>query len=212
MNEFLLPAKEVVSELLVNNSRFIATMGPLFSQDEAKEILNRIRKQYPDATHHVMAYIIGFGQSMISHANDDGEPSGTAGRPALSVLTGSGLGNIYAVVTRYFGGTKLGTGGLVKAYGDSVKCGLAVLPKARLVLTTTIQSVFSYSYLERVRLLAQQNASVILSENFTDLVSLTIQVPDIEMEKLRQGLVNLTSGQIEISILNSNQQTIMPVD
>ena len=126
----LIPAEETQAELFVLNSRFIATAGPVFSVEEAKRFVARLRQRYADASHNVPAYIVGHGETVTSHCNDDGEPSGTAGRPALAVLRGSGLGDAAVVITRYFGGTKLGTGGLVRAYSDAVRAVLAILPRA----------------------------------------------------------------------------------
>ncbi|UCC52815.1 MAG: YigZ family protein, partial [Anaerolineaceae bacterium] len=116
-----IPAAERRTEIRVSNSRFIVTAAPAFTVEEAKAFIKRIKAEFKDASVNVPAYVIGYGPSVTAHCNDDGEPSGTAGRPMLAVLQGSGLGDIVAVVTRYFGGTKLGTGGLVRAYGDAVK-------------------------------------------------------------------------------------------
>ena len=121
---YLLPAEEVRRELTVSNSRFIATLAPVSSVNEAKAFVARIRKEFADASHNVPAYIIGGGNSITEYCSDDGEPSGTAGRPALAVLRGSGLGDVAVVVTRYFGGTLLGKGGLVQGIyrSDTVGC------------------------------------------------------------------------------------------
>ena len=130
MDRYLIPAQETRIEIIVVNSRFIATAAPVFSVDEAKAFIAKVREEFADASHNVPTYLIGHGASVIAHCSDDGEPSGTAGRPALAVLRGSGLGDVAVVVTRYFGGTKLGTGGLVRAYGDAVREVLAVLETA----------------------------------------------------------------------------------
>jgi uncharacterized YigZ family protein len=121
MDRYTIPARETRAEIKVVNSRFVATVAPVFSVDAAKAFIARVRREFADATHNVPAYLIGHGASVIAHCNDDGEPSGTAGRPALAVLRGSGLGDVAVVVTRYFGGTKLGTGGLVRAYSGAVR-------------------------------------------------------------------------------------------
>ena len=97
------------------NSRFIATLAPVFSPEEARTFIAHIKKEFADASHNVPAYIIGGGNTVTEFCSDDGEPSGTSGKPALAVLRGSGLGDVAVVITRYFGGTLLGTGGLVKA-------------------------------------------------------------------------------------------------
>ena len=141
----LIPAREARVEIRVVNSRFIATAAPVFTVDEAKDFVSRVRHEFADATHNVPAYIVGHGASVVAHCSDDGEPAGTAGRPALAVLRGSGLGDVAVVVTRYFGGTKLGTGGLVRAYGDAVRAVLDVLPRAAKVPTHTVSIVAPYS-------------------------------------------------------------------
>lgn len=112
---------EVEGEIEVLRSRFIACLAPAKSPEEARDHMMRVKNRYPQASHYVPAFVNGSGNSVITHCSDAGEPSGTAGRPALIVLQGSGIGNISAVVVRYFGGTKLGTGGLVKAYTAAVQ-------------------------------------------------------------------------------------------
>lgn len=156
LKRYRIPARETRAELSVVNSRFIASAGPVFSVEEARSFIAKIRTEFADATHHVPAFIIGYGASITEHCSDDGEPSGTAGRPALAVLQGSGLGDIAVVVTRYFGGTKLGTGGLVRAYTDAVKTVLAVLPLAMKIPTHLVMTSLPYKYFERARMLAQQ--------------------------------------------------------
>jgi len=129
----LIPASRFSTEIRISNSRFIATIAPAFSVTDAKAFIQEIKMVYSDATHNVPLYQIGSGSSTIAHSSDNGEPSGTAGRPALAVLAGSGLGDAVMVITRYFGGTKLGTGGLVKAYSDSARSVIQAVPKAKKV-------------------------------------------------------------------------------
>ena len=112
------PLEEATAELNVKNSRFISEVFPVSSQADAREKLHELKKKYSDATHVVHAFVVG-ASGEVNGMSDDGEPSGTAGRPVLDVLKGSGLTNILLTVTRYFGGTLLGTGGLVHAYSDS---------------------------------------------------------------------------------------------
>src|SRR5512133_1640262 len=118
---YFIPLHEIRREHVVINSRFIATLAPVFSTDEARTFIARIKKEFADASHNVPAYVIGGGNTVAEYCSDDGEPSGTAGKPALAVLRGSGFGDVAVVVTRYFGGTLLGTGGLVKAYTESTQ-------------------------------------------------------------------------------------------
>ncbi|HET59007.1 MAG TPA: YigZ family protein, partial [Chloroflexi bacterium] len=148
-SERIIPAAPASVELMVVNSRFIASAAPAFSVEEAKDFIQQVRRQYADASHNVPVFLIGHGSSVTAHCSDDGEPSGTAGRPALAVLQGSGLGDIAVVITRYFGGTKLGTGGLVRAYSDSMRAVLAAVPRARKVATVTAAFEMPYAFFER---------------------------------------------------------------
>ena len=111
--------KDGNSEIVVTKSKFIGFLGSASSVEQAEEIVTRIRKKYNDARHNCYAYIILDGDSLIKRSSDDGEPSGTAGKPMLAVMEGAGLVNAVCVVTRYFGGVLLGTGGLVRAYTDA---------------------------------------------------------------------------------------------
>ncbi len=173
MKRYTIPAQETRTEIQVLNSRFIASAAPVFSVDEAKAFVARIRKEYADASHNVPAFVVGHGSTVVTHCHDDGEPSGTAGRPALAVLSGSGLGDAAVVVTRYFGGTKLGTGGLVRAYGDAVRAVLDVLPLAEKVATHVVMLATPYPLFEQVRLVVQAHHGQILDEDFTDEVTVT---------------------------------------
>ena len=168
----LIPAGEVEVEIAVSNSRFIASLSPAFSVEEARDFIRVIKARYPDASHHVPVFLIGHGASTIAHSSDDGEPSGTAGRPALAVLQGSGLGDVVVVVTRYFGGTKLGTGGLVRAYGDAVREVLKATPLAKKVPTLDILLNLPYRLFEQVQLLAEKQHAIFLEKDFGADVSL----------------------------------------
>ena len=172
----LIPAAETRVELTVVNSRFIATIAPAFSVDEARAFVSRVRAEFADASHNVPAYVIGHGAATIAHCHDDGEPSGTAGRPMLAVLQGSGLGDVALVVTRYFGGTKLGTGGLVRAYGDAARAALVALPRAAKVATVTALVEAPYPLLERLRLLAAAHGGLMLDEEFAGAITLTLSL------------------------------------
>lgn len=118
---YSVPLTEIRRELMVVNSRFISPIAPAFSIDEARAFMARIKHEFADASHNVPVYIIGGGNTVTEYFSDDGEPSGTSGKPALAVMRGSGLGDAVLVITRYFGGTLLGTGGLVKAYTESAQ-------------------------------------------------------------------------------------------
>lgn len=206
----LVPLEAVETVIKVVNSRFIASLAPANSVEEAREFLAEIKKRFPDATHHVPAFIIGHGQSIITHCSDDGEPSGTSGRPALAVLQGSGLGNVVVVVTRYFGGTKLGTGGLVKAYGEAVKAVLALVKPAELVPTTTLMFSLPYPLYELGVRLVDSCQGLILQDEFGVDVTLTVQFQDSQLESFNQQLSNLTSGQVDAIIIEENPNTAFP--
>jgi uncharacterized YigZ family protein len=207
----LVPAREACHEIKVSNSRFIATAGPAASLEEAKSLVVRLRREYPDATHHVMACVTGHGNSVTMHCNDDGEPSGTAGRPALAVLKGSGLGDIAVVITRYYGGTNLGTGGLTRAYGDAVRAVLAVLPRARKVATHTVGIGIPYPCFERVRRLISVHHGQLISQEFGENVALVARLEVGEFEMIQDALRDASSGRLEITVLETNPNTLMPL-
>jgi uncharacterized YigZ family protein len=206
-----IPATETRHEIQVANSRFIATLAPVFSVEEAKAFISRIKAEFADATHNVPAYVIGHGASVTAHCSDDGEPAGTAGRPALAVLQGSGLGDTAVVVTRYFGGTKLGTGGLVRAYGDAVRELLAITPRAEKVATCTVMTAVPYNYLERMRLLVVGHHGRMLDEEFAADITLTIQFRQEHFPAFQEALREMSHGSLEAEIIETNEATIMPV-
>ena len=208
----LIPAEETASEIRVANSRFIANITPAFSVDEARAFIKRIKSEYSDATHNVPAFIIGHGTAVIAHSSDDGEPSGTAGRPALTVLQGSGLGDAAVVVTRYFGGTKVGTGGLVRAYGDAVRAVLAGVPRAEKVATNTAGFTVSYSLLDRMIILVEEHHGQILGRDFAAEVTLTARFRVEDLPAFEAALISATRGTAEIEILEFNSNTIVPLE
>lgn len=207
-----IPAKEARAEIIVINSRFISTAAPAFSIDEAKEFIRRIKSEFSDASHNVPAYVIGHGSSVIAHCNDDGEPSGTAGRPALAVLQGSRIGDIAVVVTRYFGGTKLGKGGLVRAYSESVRAVLQVLPRAERVATHTIMLEAPYPLYERLKLLIPIHHGQILDQDFAVQVTLTIRFAVENLADFENDVWELSHDNIDIIIIETNDNTIMPIN
>ncbi|OJX45871.1 MAG: YigZ family protein [Chloroflexi bacterium 44-23] len=211
MQPYRIPARQARAEIMVVNSRFIASAAPAFSVEQARDFIQSIRAEFKDASHHVPAFLIGHGSSVTAHCSDDGEPSGTAGRPALAVLHGSGIGDIVVVITRYFGGTKLGTGGLVRAYGDAVKAVLAILPLAEKVATHTVMVVVPYSLFEQARLLAQTHAAKILAEDFAADVTLTLQLLQDGLPSFNEALSELSRGQVQAVIIESSQDTIFPI-
>ncbi|MCP4419283.1 MAG: YigZ family protein [Chloroflexi bacterium] len=208
---YLIPATETRTEIEVKRSRFIATAVPTFTIAEARTFIARIKTEFRDASHNVPAFLIGFGNSVTAHSNDDGEPSGTAGRPILAVLQGSGLGDIAVVVTRYFGGTKLGTGGLVRAYGNATKAVLDILPRAEKVTTHTVMLALPYNMLERVRLLVGVWNGRILNEQFTADITMTMQFTITQFPNFQEALRELSHGSLTAEIIETNEDTILPL-
>ena len=210
MKPYPVPAQEIRRELIVANSHFISTLSPTFSVEEAKAFILRIKAEFPDASHNVPLYIIGHGDSETAHCSDAGEPSGTAGRPGLAVLRGSGLGDVAVVVTRYFGGTRLGTGGLVRAYSEAVRLVVESVPRAKKVLTHTIMLAFPYTYLERVRLLVASQAGTVLDEEFAADVTLTAGIMVEKLPALQASLSDLTKGKVQAEIIGT-EEVLMPL-
>jgi len=150
------PAARNRTEIEILRSRFITTLERTETTEEARHFISEIRGEMPDASHHVYAFRVGYGNSVIEGMSDDGEPSGTSGPPTLAVLRGSDIGDIAVVTTRYFGGTKLGTGGLVRAYTESAKEALATLALDQKAPKLQIGLDIAYSTYENVKRLVEE--------------------------------------------------------
>jgi uncharacterized YigZ family protein len=211
LERYPVPARETRIEIKVVNSRFIATMAPTFTVDEAKAFISRIKDEFADASHNVSAYLIGHGASVVAHCTDDGEPAGTAGRPVLAVLRGSGLGDVAVVVTRYYGGTNLGTGGLVRAYGDAVREVLTVLDRAVKVATHAAEIVMPYNAFEQVRLLVTTHRGQIEGEDFAAEITMTARFAVEDFGPFQTALQEISSGKLEAQIVEENATTILPI-
>lgn len=146
---FTISAPVRAPELKEHSSRFIADLFPVASKEEVDVHLGRIRKEFYDATHHCYAYRLGIGGE-LTRAADDGEPAGTAGKPILQILTTADLTNVLCIVTRYFGGTKLGTGGLVRAYSEAAASAVAIATRKEVILTEPITLRCSYEMLPQL--------------------------------------------------------------
>lgn len=208
---YLIPAREARAEIKVVNSRFIASAAPVFSVEEARMFIAQVRKEFSDASHNVPAYIIGHDSSTVSHCSDDGEPSGTAGRPALAVLQGSGLGDVVIVITRYFGGTKLGTGGLVRAYSDAARSVLQILPRAQKIPTHTVSVSLPYTLYERIKLLVETHRGEVLDQDFAEQVTIMARFTFGDLLDFQNNLRDISRGQIQAEIIATNPDTIMPL-
>lgn len=198
---YLIPSETYTVEIIVVNSRFIATASYVRNTDEARTFLDSVRSQMPDASHHVYAFRIGYGNSVIEGMSDDGEPSGTAGPPVLSVLRGTEIGDVIVVVTRYFGGTKLGTGGLVRAYGDAARTVLSELPTELKIEKQHVMLAAPYTYFEQIKRIAAQHNGDIVDQDFAVDVTLTIVFPKVDVLEFTAEITELTSGQVETIIV-----------
>lgn len=188
-------------ELSVSNSRFIASLAPVESVGAAKAYIAAVRHEFPDASHHVPAFVIGGGKSVTEFCSDDGEPSGTSGRPLLAVLKGSGLGNVAVVVSRYFGGTLLGTGGLVKAYSEAGKAVLAAVRRAELVPSRTIAFSLPYTLFERARQCLDASGARIVKEEFAEAVSFEAELPEEGWLAFSSRMAELGAGSLSLATL-----------
>lgn len=206
---YLIPAEEIRREQVVVNSHFIATLAPVVDTDEARAFIARVRKEFSDATHNVPAYIIG-GNNITDYCSDDGEPSGTAGRPALAVLRGSGLGDVAVVVTRYFGGTLLGKGGLVRAYTESTQMVVNAVRRARRLKVHVAMLALPYNLLERVRLLVPKHNGDILDEAFAADVTMTLRFPVENTNQLQSDLSELSAGTLRLETIETTEM-LLPI-
>ncbi|MGD8293233.1 MAG: YigZ family protein [Desulfobacterales bacterium] len=197
---YKIPATLYRTEQTIKRSKFIATVAHASTTEDAKTFISAIKCEFQDASHNCWAYVAGPpGDTARVGMSDDGEPHGTAGKPILSVLLHSEIGEIVAVVARYFGGTKLGTGGLVRAYSSSVKnaiAGLSVKEK-RDVLSLTV--TFDYSKLTAVKLLIKSFGCEIIEENYEADVSLKIVLPKTNKDSFTRAITDLMRGEILIT-------------
>ncbi len=163
------------SEIIVKKSRFIAIAVKNESLEEVKEIVRAVRDKHPKANHVVHAAVIGKSGSLYS-SSDDKEPKNTAGRPALEVLKGSGITNITVCIVRYFGGTLLGTGGLVKAYGDAVKSVLEIVKTEEMREKENLTLAFQYEYYTLLKRLFEQYSVNVVSEDFSTEIRIALSI------------------------------------
>ena len=207
--EFISVANEFRHEYIVEKSRFITTICPCSTETDAQDFINRINKEFCDARHNCTAYALGPNQEQ-QRSSDNGEPSGTAGKPMLEVLKKTGITNVAVVVTRYFGGIKLGAGGLIRAYSHSVSETLQLAPKelhtTRMQLQTTIDYAL-YGSLERYL----QNTQLHYEATFGEQIELTILVPPNDIERIQKELQDMSHGAANCIVLNAIE-VVLPLN
>lgn len=179
----------------IERSRFITSLAPVETESKAMLFIDEIRAEFRDASHNCYAFLIGPpGTSARVGMSDDGEPHGTAGRPMLNMLTHGGLGDVVAVVTRYFGGRKLGRGGLVRAYGGGVQAALADAPMAERVDWVLLELSFAYAEAKSVRRLYSVHEAESLEERFEASVTDRVRIPSSREEGFRESFIDLLRG------------------
>jgi len=188
------------AEIVEKKSRFIANVRKVDSEEEAVAFLEEIRKKHYDARHHCSAFVIG-SRGELTRCNDDGEPSGTAGRPMLEVLLGSEIKGIAVVVTRYFGGTLLGTGGLVRAYSSAVQEVLKLCPTAMMQYGKRLQVDTDYNGIGKLLYLLGQMGLTQESCEYTDKVCLKVVVPGDKVSHFCKEVTELTAGRSKVTEL-----------
>lgn len=189
------------TELVMRRSQFITSTGHAPDSEIARAFIERIRKEFPDATHNCWAFAAGSpGQTAQAGFSDDGEPHGTAGRPMLTVLLHSGIGETVSVVTRYFGGVKLGTGGLVRAYQGAVRENLDTLPQQQRIIPAHLTVTLDYPHVDRVRRLLPLFEAQIHNERYEAQVHLHLVLPAEQVIFFQQQLADCSNGTAHLQI------------
>ena len=188
--------REASAEQTIERSRFIAHVRPVGSREEAEAFIARIRKEHKDATHNVPAMVIG-DKMQLQWASDDGEPQGTAGAPVVQLLTSAGITNTVIVVTRYFGGIKLGTGGLVRAYTSSAKLGLEAAGTCSVEQRLCLSVGLDYSHLARLRKLAGDDFEI-LDLSYGEKIQAELSCQPENRARLESLLADLTAGRYDV--------------
>lgn len=185
--------KQAQAEQIIEKSRFIAYVSPASTKEEADAIIASIRKKHKDATHNVPAMVLG-EKFQVQWASDDGEPQGTSGAPMVQLLVSEGITDVVIVVTRYFGGIKLGTGGLVRAYTSSAKLGLEAAGVCDVEEMCLLTYEIDYTYLAKLQNLAAGGLFSISDTAYTDVVQVTLCMPPEKQEEVMSAVTNLTGG------------------
>jgi len=196
MPDYLVPADTIVVEQELKKSRFIASVGRASNKAEAVAFIQTVRRTFPDASHNCWAYIAGEPNNTVEIGmSDDGEPQGTAGKPMLNVLQHKNVGEVVVVVTRYFGGVKLGAGGLVRAYSNAVQAVMEELPLAEVVAVKEALLQYSYAHENSIRRLLERLKIEVVDTNYQEQVLMHIKVPENQAEQLEEKAINQTHGE-----------------
>lgn len=194
-----IPTARAEAEIEIKKSRFIAIAIPANSLEDVKKAVQQVRSEHPDATHVVHAAVIGKAGTIYS-SSDDKEPKNTAGRPALEVVKGSGITDIAVCIVRYFGGTLLGTGGLVKAYGDSAKEVLKIVPTEELIEKSEYRMILPYNAYTLIKRLLESVEATIDEEKFDTMIEISGKLPSSNTSKMKEGTDDIGQGRIALDI------------
>lgn len=190
------------AEMIEKKSRFIATVRPVTAEEEALALINEMKKEFSDATHNVYAYILR--ENNIARYSDDGEPSGTAGMPVMEVLKQENLTDIAVVVTRYFGGTLLGAGGLVRAYSKTAKLGVDAAHIATMTYGADMEITVSYDLYGKLQYLLEQEGLSMGETSFGEEVTTSVFVRDTLQESLQKKIIEASNGRASVRILETD--------
>jgi len=201
-SRYPVPAATHRVEQEISRSRFITTIGRVSTVEEAQAFIRAVADEFSDATHNCWAYVVGPpGETGRIGMSDAGEPHGTAGRPMLNALLHAPVGDVAAVVTRYYGGTKLGTGGLVRAYGGGVQAALATLPVTERIEYVSLIVTVDYARVTAVQQLCAEHEAEILAQEFAEQVRVTLRLPDGNAGRFRAALLDATRGRASLTEL-----------
>ena len=196
LSEYRIAYEGGEGEIVEKKSRFIATVLPVDREEEALEFIEKMKKKYWNATHNCYAFVIG-ERHEIQRFSDDGEPGGTAGRPMLDVLLGEDIHNVAVVVTRYFGGTLLGTGGLVRAYSSAAKAGLASSVIITKIPGFKLRIITDYTGLGKIQYILGERKIPVLDTVYTDKVEMELVLPASQKEQVTDALTEGTNGKVQ---------------
>ncbi|ENM5759534.1 YigZ family protein [Vibrio mimicus] len=200
LQPYLIPAESTQFEEDIKKSLFITYLAHTPGIDSAKAFVEEIKRLHADARHNCWAFVAGRPQdSMLWGFSDDGEPSGTAGKPILAQLTGSGVGEITAVVTRYYGGVLLGTGGLVKAYGGGVQQALKRLQTIEKKITTSVHLTLDYAMIPLLHSLMAQFSATEMEAHYNEQVQLVVELEALQCDAFIQAVINKSGAKIQVN-------------
>jgi len=201
-DDYQIAVNNVEHETVVNRSRFICYLFPCTSIEEAKTQVKHLQQAHPQASHHCYAFLTKAANDSLGYGySDDGEPSGTAGKPMLAVLQGGGTGQVCAVVVRYFGGTKLGTGGLQRAYADSVRQALPFLQAKTKIAMAAKTLACQYSQVDDVLHIINQVAGQVVEQEYLQHVLFSLLIPEAKVALVAEKLQTLSAGKLVLTNL-----------